>query len=640
MCAPLVCFLSVVSASTQSHASEPVRFGVLSFRPKPETEARWAPLADYLQTQLNGRPVTLLAFTYPELQEAVGRREVDLVLTQPAHYAALSIQKNLYSPLATLVEVEQGQPMAHFGGVVITRSDHPDIHRLQDLKRRLVATSVRDSLGSFQSQAYELLQLGIRPNDYFIVNKGSNQQLIVDAVLQGRVDAGFVRTGLLEQLSREGLIHLDDLRVIRSTHVDPSFPLTLSTRLYPQWALAAMPWLDEPTARLVAGTILSIPHGHEVTTAARISGFTIPGDYHTVAHVMRSLRTPPFDERVPLEIIWEDYRALWVAVLFLVTATGFGLGRHLITLNRQKRASRLQMQEAASVFEHVSEAIMITNHAGVIVDVNAAFTRITGYSREESVGQNPRFLSSGRHDKVFYQSLWDTLTTCGEWTGELWNRRKSGEIYPERLTINAVRRPDGQVVRYIGVFADITDIKNRESVLQRHAHYDMLTGLPNRLMLHQRLQHATMQSERRRLRLAVLYIDIDGFKQVNDTHGHAVGDQLLEQLARRMENVLREGDTLARLGGDEFVALLSDLSSLSEVEPIVRRLIGTVAEPVLVDNTEIRVSASIGIAFSPHTEVTTPELLLQQADEAMYMAKQQGKNRYHMVDPGNDLHHP
>lgn len=640
MCAPLVCFLSVVSASTQSHASEPVRFGVLSFRPKPETEARWAPLADYLQTQLNGRPVTLLAFTYPELQEAVGRREVDLVLTQPAHYAALSIQKNLYSPLATLVEVEQGQPMAHFGGVVITRSDHPDIHRLQDLKRRLVATSVRDSLGSFQSQAYELLQLGIRPNDYFIVNKGSNQQLIVDAVLQGRVDAGFVRTGLLEQLSREGLIHLDDLRVIRSTHVDPSFPLTLSTRLYPQWALAAMPWLDEPTARLVAGTILSIPHGHEVTTAARISGFTIPGDYHTVAHVMRSLRTPPFDERVPLEIIWEDYRALWVAVLFLVTATGFGLGRHLITLNRQKRASRLQMQQAASVFEHVSEAIMITNPDGVIVDVNAAFSRITGYTREESIGQNPRFLSSGRHDSAFYQAMWRALTDGGEWAGEVWNRRKTGEIYPERLTINAVRNQDGQVVRYIGVFADITDIKNREHELHQHAHYDLLTGLPNRLMLQQRLQHATVQSAQGASKLSVFYIDIDGFKQVNDTHGHAVGDLLLEQLARRMEDVLREGDTLARLGGDEFVVLLNNLGERSEVEPIVQRLIGTVAEPILVDNTKIQVSASVGIAFSPHTEVTTPELLLQQADEAMYMAKQQGKNRYHMVDRGSDHTHP
>lgn len=251
--------------------TEPVRFGVLSFRPKPEVAQRWQPLADHLSAQLSPRSVQLIPLSYPELRDAVSRREVDLVLTQPAHYVALSVQKNLYSPLATLVELEHGQPMAHFGGVFITRVNHPDIHSLPDIKGHHVGSSVRDSLGSFQSQAYELWLLGIRPGEFRVTEFGTVQDPIVDAVLQGQVDVGFVRTGLLEQLEREGRVALSDLRILRSDAA-PDFPLALSTRLYPQWALAAMPWLDAQTARRIAGAVLSLPHGGEVAQAVRISG--------------------------------------------------------------------------------------------------------------------------------------------------------------------------------------------------------------------------------------------------------------------------------------------------------------------------------------------------------------------------------
>ncbi len=611
-----------------SPMADPIRFGVLAFRNPADVAQRWAPLADYLQSQLNGRPVVLLALTYTELQDAVAEREVDLVLTQPAHYVALSIRHHLFSPLATLVEMEQGQPMASFGGVIFTRSSNSAIRSLRDIKGRHVVSSQRDSLGSYQAQAYELMQLGIRPSDYRLTEIISNQDRIVEAVLNGEADVGFVRSGLLEQLIREGRLHPDAIHVLASDHA-PAFPVRLSTRVYPQWALAAMPWLDEPTARLVAGGALSLTHNGEVAQATRISGFTIPADYRVVEDLMQALRMPPFDERVPLQVIWEDYQfALVIAMLLFLLALAWS-GSNLVRLNRQRRLSRMQMQQAASVFEHASEAIMITNARGQIVDVNAAFSRITGYTRDEVLGQNPRMLSSGRHDGLFYQAMWQQLAEKGEWFGEIWNRRKNGEVYPEMLTVSAIRDPSGQVLRYIGMFSDITELKSRENELRRIAHYDALTGLPNRVMLYDRLRHAMGQTDRRNSRLGILYIDIDGFKEVNDTHGHAVGDQLLERLARRMESVLREGDTLARLGGDEFVALLMDLESDGDAQNILQRLVTGVAEPAMVDNKVLHVSASIGVTFYPQAQKVSPEQLLQQADQAMYIAKQQGKNRFH-----------
>ncbi|MDR3371135.1 phosphate/phosphite/phosphonate ABC transporter substrate-binding protein, partial [Rhodoferax sp.] len=314
----LIWFLASMASATGTERLKPelrdrpeLRFGILAFRTKPETLKRWQPIADYLAQQIPTRRVVLEAFDYPELEQAVLEHRVDLVLTQPAHYVALSVKQNLYSPLATLVESEQGYALTSFGGVIVVKSQNQAIRGISDLKGKQIAASSRESLGGYQAQAFELLNAGIEPNAFDLVQT-VQQDAVIDAVLSGRVDAGFVRSGLIEQMAQEGKISLSDLKVIKP-HETPDYPLSLSTALYPQWALAAMPWLTPSISRQIAGAVLAMPQDGEVAKAAKISGFTIPGDYRSVDRLMRALRTPPFDERVPWVVIWEDHR--WILVL-------------------------------------------------------------------------------------------------------------------------------------------------------------------------------------------------------------------------------------------------------------------------------------------------------------------------------------
>ncbi len=302
----------------------------------------------------------------------------------------------------------------------------------------------------------------------------------------------------------------------------------------------------------------------------------------------------------------------------------------------QRKAVEAELEQAASVFQHANEGIIITDPKGSVLDVNAAFTRITGYHREEMLGQNPRILKSGWHDPVFYAGMWQTLQAQGGWTGEIWNRRKNGDVYAEMLTISAVCDPEGRVQRYVALFSDISAQKAHQRQLEHIAYHDPLTCLPNRVLLTDRLHQALAQVQRRGTWLAVVYLDLDGFKSINDCHGHDVGDRLLMKLADRMKHVLREGDTLARLGGDEFVAVLVDLPGVDASLPWLDRLLQAAAEPVHDDAGLLQVSASLGISFYPQAEPIDADQLLRQADQAMYQAKLAGKNRYHLFDAAHD----
>lgn len=308
----------------------------------------------------------------------------------------------------------------------------------------------------------------------------------------------------------------------------------------------------------------------------------------------------------------------------------------LTALAIEKTLAESRLELAASVFTHAREGILITDVHGKILDVNNTFTDITGFTREEALKQNPRLLKSGLHGAEFFSAMWRRLETDGFWSGEIWNKRKNGDVYAQMMTISAVRDDSGRIQNYVNLFTDITPLKETQRQLEYIAHYDALTSLPNRVLLADRLKQAISQSHRNNWSIAVLYIDLDGFKSVNDSYGHDVGDELLVVVARQLSTVLREGDTLARIGGDEFIAVLVDLENSQDYEFAIKRLLHSASEPVEVNEHVLRVSASIGVTVYPQDGADADQLM-RHADQAMYLAKQAGKNCFHLFDVAKDV---
>jgi len=292
-----------------------------------------------------------------------------------------------------------------------------------------------------------------------------------------------------------------------------------------------------------------------------------------------------------------------------------------------------KLKLAANVFTYSGQTIVITDAEGKILEVNDSFTQMIGYERDEVIGKNPNILQSGRHSTDFYQVMWEQLLAEGYWRGEIWNCRKNGEVYPGTLTISSVCDESNKVVNYVGLITDMSQLKDHQGQLEYMAYYDSLTDLPNRTLLSDRLTQAMATCLRYKRLLAVAFLDLDGFKEVNDQYGHKIGDQLLVIISRRMKEILRGSDTLARLGGDEFVAVFTDFSQISECELILTRLLNFISRPVILpeSNIEVQVSASIGVVIYPQDDADA-DLLIRHADQAMYIAKQEGKNRYHLFD--------
>jgi diguanylate cyclase (GGDEF)-like protein/hemerythrin-like metal-binding protein/PAS domain S-box-containing protein len=302
-----------------------------------------------------------------------------------------------------------------------------------------------------------------------------------------------------------------------------------------------------------------------------------------------------------------------------------------------QKAIEAKLRLADLVMRNSSEAMFVTDANDLILEVNAAFTTLTGYSADESVGRTPAtLLKSGEQADSFYHGMWRQLAETGRWQGEIWNRRKDGTLYAEWLTVDTVFDASGAVHRRVAMFTDITERKQHQHQLEQLAHYDPLTGLPNRVLLADRLRQAMAQSHRHHQVLALAFIDLDDFKSINDRHGHDAGDQLLTVIAERMTAALRESDTLARIGGDEFVAVLGDLSDPQASVPWVQRLLEATSQPIAYQSETLQISCSIGIAFHAPGDTRDADQLLREADHAMYQAKQAGRNRYHVFDAEQD----
>ncbi|WP_415880395.1 EAL and GGDEF domain-containing protein [Methylomonas sp. TEB] len=292
------------------------------------------------------------------------------------------------------------------------------------------------------------------------------------------------------------------------------------------------------------------------------------------------------------------------------------------------KANEERLGQAAAVFESTREGVMITDAQRRITMVNKAFSNITGYDNRDVIGHSPSILSSGRHNADFYREMWANIATTDHWQGEIWNRRKSGEVYPELLSISTVRDGKGEISHYVGVFADISKLKASEMELEFLAHHDPLTKLPNRMLFLSRLQHNIEKARRQANKMAVLMLDLDRFKDVNDSFGHLAGDDLLQMVAERLTTRLRTSDTICRLGGDEFVVLLEEVNQPETVAHVATQIINALNQTwQLPSGHEVRIGVSVGIAMFPE-HGASPDELIQQADTALYQAKNEGRNRF------------
>lgn len=293
----------------------------------------------------------------------------------------------------------------------------------------------------------------------------------------------------------------------------------------------------------------------------------------------------------------------------------------------ERKKKEIELKLAATVLETATEAVMVTDIDNRIIKVNKAFTTITGFTIDEVLGESPSVLKSGRHDEHFYADMLKTLQRCGEWEGEIWNRRKNGEVFPEWLTISVIQDDQGKIGGYVSLFSDITKRKEYEEKIEYQANYDALTGLANRHLLADRFSRAIDRADRKNSRVALLFIDLDRFKQVNDSLGHTFGDKLLQEVASRLYSHVRKSDTTARLGGDEFAVIFPDVPDIHHVEDSIRNILTSLSKRYNIEGNEVYLSASIGVTVYPDDGVTINDLL-RNADSAMYKAKENGRNSF------------
>lgn len=330
-----------------------------------------------------------------------------------------------------------------------------------------------------------------------------------------------------------------------------------------------------------------------------------------------------------LQEAFQTLRATQLTIAMFTLLTFFLLiGLTVIyTLFRERKKVEIELRRAATVFNNTDEGIVVTNAEADIILVNNSFTDITGYEPEEVIGKNPRIMQSGRHDVAFFKVMWGALKKNGQWRGEIWNRRKNGDIYPAWENINIVKDEQGRITNFVSIFSDISVLKESEERLAHLAHHDTLTNLPNRLRFIANLEQALVSAKRHKHKVALMFLDLDRFKYINDTLGHNVGDQLLKTIAGRLKSCVRDEDTVARLGGDEFTIVLAEVTHAEDAGLIADKIVKAVHKPVTASGETINTSASVGISIFPDDAVEC-EGMMKAADTAMYHAKAMGKNSF------------
>ena len=344
-----------------------------------------------------------------------------------------------------------------------------------------------------------------------------------------------------------------------------------------------------------------------------------------------------FEAKCRVHVVDDTFRLMRVAAQLERDGNGAPVYiRGIIENVAESGQVQREPQLVNSVFAHIKEGILVTDGKGKILDASPAFTRLTGFSREEILGKTPRLLQSGRYNEEFYEHLWKTLLEQGAWSGEIVDCKKDGSVFQAWLSISAVGRKAGKTTRYVAIFSDVSPLKQQTDKLEQLAYYDPLTQIPNRLLLADRMHQAVAQTRRQNCLLAVGYLDLDAFKPINDQYGHEMGDRLLIEVSQRISKAIREVDTVARLGGDEFAFLLLGLENIDQCASTLQRMLDCIARPFTLNKNTVEVSASVGATLFPEDDADA-DTLLRHADQAMYQAKQSGKNRFQIYDSELEL---
>lgn len=599
-------------------------------------ERNFQPLAEYLQQSLDGLPVQLRVLDEQQMSHAVANHQLDLVFTNPSHYIQLRSESALTGALATVVRLVDGEPTSALGGAVLVPASQASIQHLADLRGLRIAHSGSSFLGGYQAQMWEAWHQGLDLQRHARLQSYGNHVLAVRAVLEGQADAAFTLAGVLELMISRGEVAPGQLRVLNRQPL-PGYPWQTSTRLYPEWPFVALPHVEEQLVRRIASALLSLDWQHPAAVSAGIDGFAPPADYLAVEQVARDLRLPPFDAlpEFTLADTWVRYHNLMLGFALLLVLLLLALA----ALLRQLWLVRRGQQQLARERQRLEEVIWGTDSGIWELDIrsqqvlcNERWASMLGYALAdlepvtfatwESL-VHPDDLPGAQHQLRLHLE-----GNTERFEAELRMRHRNGHWVWVLSRGRVVQRDDaGQPVRVSGTHQDIVAMKTHQLKLQQGAHHDALTGMPNRVLLYDRVEHALAQLRRKGGWLALVYLDLDGFKRINDNFGHAAGDQLLISLALTMQEALRESDTLARIGGDEFVAVLNGLESPEAATPVLERLLQAASLPVEVDGNPLQVSVSMGVVFRPADRAPeTIDSLLLRADQAMYEAKREGRN--------------
>jgi len=408
------------------------------------------------------------------------------------------------------------------------------------------------------------------------------------------------------------------------THADQPVPLAFQFQLFADGSYC-IPYMDEAIRTLYRID----PEHSDQELGKRLLAMVHPGDLNKLkaSFNLSARNLTPWHKEYRLQ--FDDTPPCWLSGTALPQRQQDGsvLWRGILTDITKKKQDEANLRIAATAFE-LQDAILVTDADGGILKVNQAFTRITGYSADEVIGQKPSMLSSGLHNKDFYAAMWESLNRTGNWRGEVWNRRKDGEIYPQWIIITAIKDAPNKIKHYVASFSDISSRKAAEEEIRQMAFYDPLTQLPNRRLLQERLKHSIDVERRDNKRLAILMLDLDRFKNVNDSFGHLAGDELLQHVAARILDRLRDVDMVSRLGGDEFVVLLEDIAHPEDAARIAAEIIAELSHPFQLSQcSDVQIGTSIGISLYPE-HGDTDEILLSCADTALYQAKEQGRGCY------------